>query len=81
MNVTTDEHGHPPIKKAEGQSESIRVHQWFYSLEHQSICQVIESQTLWGETTCRVWLPGVNGQYKIGINGHEKSSTYTWQSR
>ena len=32
--------------------------QWYYSPDHGQLCQVIESQTLWGETTCRVWLPG-----------------------
>ncbi len=31
---------------------------WFYSPDHGQICQVIETRTLWGETTCRVWLPG-----------------------
>jgi len=31
---------------------------WAYSPDHGQLCQVIESQTLWGETTCRVWLPG-----------------------
>jgi len=31
---------------------------WYYSLDHGQLCQVIETQTLWGETTCRVWLPG-----------------------
>ena len=30
---------------------------WYYSPEHGEICQVIETQTLWGETICRVWLP------------------------
>ena len=29
----------------------------YYSPDHGQLCQVIESQTLWGETTCRVWLP------------------------
>ena len=38
--------------------ESIRVNSWFYSLDQRQLCQVIEIQTLWGETTCRVWLPG-----------------------
>ena len=32
--------------------------EWYYSPDHRQLCQVIESQTLWGETTCRVWLPG-----------------------
>ena len=31
---------------------------WAYSKDHGQLCQVIETQTLWGETTCRVWLPG-----------------------
>ena len=31
--------------------------QWLYSPDHGQLCRVIEFQTLWGETTCRVWLP------------------------
>ena len=31
---------------------------WHFSPDHGQLCQVIETQTLWGETTCRVWLPG-----------------------
>lgn len=31
---------------------------WYYSPDHGQLCQVIDAQTLWGETTCRVWLPG-----------------------
>jgi len=34
------------------------THKWAYSPDHRQLCQVIESQTLWGETICRVWLPG-----------------------
>ena len=26
---------------------------WYYSLDHEQLCQVIEAQTLWGDTTCR----------------------------
>jgi len=47
------------------QSVSIRVHQWFYSPDHGQLCQVIEAQTLWGETTCRVWLPGRDSVVRI----------------
>jgi len=32
--------------------------EWYYSPDYGQICQVLESQTLWGETTCRIWLPG-----------------------
>ena len=31
---------------------------WYYSPDYRQPCQVIESQTLWDERTCRVWLPG-----------------------
>ncbi len=30
---------------------------WQYSTIHNSPCKVIEEQTLWGQTVCRVWLP------------------------
>ncbi|MFH1934078.1 MAG: helicase-related protein [Pseudomonadota bacterium] len=38
---------------------------WQYSTIHDCICKVIESQTLWGETTCRVWLPGSDSVVRI----------------
>jgi len=31
---------------------------WSYSPDHGQLCQVIAAQTLWGDTTCRVWLLG-----------------------
>ena len=30
---------------------------WQYSTIHNSACKIIEEQTLWGQTVCRVWLP------------------------
>jgi len=38
---------------------------WYYSPDHRQLCQVIETQTLWGETTCRVWLPGRDSVVRI----------------
>jgi hypothetical protein len=38
---------------------------WAYFPDHGQICQVIEAQTLWGETTCRVWLPGRDSLVRI----------------
>jgi len=58
MSRTTDKHEFTQMQNTEGQSEFIRVNQWFYSPEHGELCRVIETQTLWGETVCRVWLPG-----------------------
>lgn len=38
---------------------------WAYSEDYGQVCQVIEAQTLWGETTCRVWLPGRDSVVRI----------------
>jgi superfamily II DNA or RNA helicase len=38
---------------------------WAYSPDHRQLCQVIETRTLWGETTCRVWLPGRDSVVRI----------------
>ena len=29
-----------------------------WSDDQEQLCQIIETKTIWGETTCRVWLPG-----------------------
>ncbi len=39
--------------------------EWCYSLDHGQVCQVIEAQTLWGETTYRVWLPSRDSVIRI----------------
>jgi superfamily II DNA or RNA helicase len=44
---------------------SIGVHSWFYSPDHRQVCQVIETQVLWGETMCRVWVPGLDTVVRI----------------
>lgn len=31
---------------------------WAYSEDYDLLCQVIETQALWGETACRIRLPG-----------------------
>jgi len=38
-------------------SELPRVGSWYFSSEYRQTCQVVDIQTLWGETYCRVWLP------------------------
>ena len=46
----------------------ISAHQWCYSPDHNSICQVIEPQTLWDDTTCRVWLPGRDSVVRVPVS-------------
>jgi superfamily II DNA or RNA helicase len=41
-----------------GEKRQPVVGQWHYIPDHGELCRVIETQTLWGETVCRVWLPG-----------------------
>ena len=43
----------------------IDVNSWYYSPDHGQLCQVIESRTLWGETTCQVWLPGRSSVVRV----------------
>jgi len=38
---------------------------WVYSITYQSISKVIETQTFWGETFCRVWLPLQNSVVRL----------------
>jgi len=38
---------------------------WQYSTIHNSPCKVIEEQTLWGQTVCRVWLPNQDAVVRI----------------
>lgn len=35
-----------------------RMDEWAWSPDHGQFCRIIETETLWGETICRVWLPG-----------------------
>ena len=55
-----NQHEYKKAKNSESAESfvSIRVNSWFYSLDHQCPCQVIEAQTLWGETTCLIWRRG-----------------------
>ena len=43
----------------------IHIKGWYYSPGHNQLCEVIETQVLWGETTCRVWLPGRDSVVRI----------------
>lgn len=38
---------------------------WQYSTIHNGACKVIEEQTLWGQTVCRVWLPNQDAVVRV----------------
>ena len=31
--------------------------EWWHSIEHDEPCRVVDTDTLWGQATCLVWLP------------------------
>ncbi len=41
------------------------IESWQYCTTHNSACKVIEEQTLWGQTVCRVWLPNQDAVVRI----------------
>jgi len=38
---------------------------WRWSVEHRQPCEVLETQTVWGRTLCRVWLPGSDSVVQV----------------
>jgi len=40
-------------------------HTWQFSTIHNCACKVIEEQTLWGQTVCRIWLPNQDTVVRI----------------
>ena len=54
---------------------------WAWSEDHRQPCRVVETASLWGETICRVWLPGqdvvvrVNADHLKPLNEIERSSS------
>ena len=38
---------------------------WVYSIKHGQLCRVIENEVLWGETTCRIWLPSQDAVVRV----------------
>lgn len=41
---------------------------WHYACDYREPCQIIDSQTLWGETICRVWLPGRDAVVRVAAD-------------
>ena len=41
---------------------------WKYSTIHKSACKVVDEQTLWGQTVCRVWLPDKDAVVRVPLS-------------
>ena len=35
----------------------MRSGEWWHSVDHDETCRVVDTETLWGQATCLVWLP------------------------
>jgi len=42
--------------------------EWQFSTVHNSPCKVIEENTLWGHTVCRVWLPNQDAVVRVPLS-------------
>ena len=45
--------------------KGVILHNWKYSTIHKSACKVVDEQTLWGQTVCRVWLPNQDAVVRV----------------
>ena len=41
---------------------------WQFSTDHNAPCLILETQKLWGETTCRVWFPDKETTIRLPLN-------------
>lgn len=48
---------------------------WLYSTVHKSACKIIDEQTLWGQTVCRVWLPNQDAVVRISQSNLQPLTT------
>ncbi len=39
--------------------------EWAWSLEHQQVCKIVETQDLWGSKLYRVWVPGKDAIVRV----------------
>ncbi|MBM9518328.1 DEAD/DEAH box helicase family protein [Desulforhopalus vacuolatus] len=49
---------------------------WQYSTLHKSACKVVDEQTLWGQTVCRVWLPNQDAVVRVPQSDLTSLSTH-----
>ena len=55
-----------PVRVGESnRGQVFRSGGWAWSVDHQQVCQVVETQTLWGDTLCRVWIPAKDAVVRV----------------
>ena len=58
-----------PVRVGESnRGQVFRSGDWASSIDHQQVCRVVETQTLWGDTLCRVWIPAKDAVVRVRSN-------------
>ena len=47
----------PEAKLSPDELAKLPLESWYLSTTHNCACKLLDEQTLWGQTVCRVWLP------------------------
>src|SRR2546422_7382191 len=43
----------------------MQVGEWWHSLDHDEPCRIVDTDVLWGQATCLVWLPGRRAAVRV----------------
>ena len=58
-----------PVRIGESnRGQVFRSGDWAWCVDHQQVCRVVETQTLWGDSTSRVWIPARDVVVRVGSN-------------
>ena len=53
---------------------------WKYSTIYKSVCKIVDEQTLWGQTVCRVWLPNKDAVVRVPLSDLTEPETQNQKS-
>ena len=58
-----------PVRIRESnRGQVFRSGDWAWSVDHEQIARVVETQTLWGDSICRVWIPAKGAVVRVRSN-------------
>ena len=66
--MTTEAMDDPVRIGASNRGQVFRSGDWAWSVDHEQIGRVVETQTLWGDSICRVWIPAKDAVVRVRTN-------------
>ena len=75
-----------PVRIGEpNRGQVFRSGDWAWSVDHEQIARVVETQTLWGDSICRVWIPAKDAVVQVRSNrlqsvGRSAQGSSVWLS-